>query len=242
MPDADMDLVAEHLSAAAFGAAGQRCMAISVAVAVGDGAEAAISRVAELASKIKVSDGMDPAADMGPLITPQAKERVQRIIGEAQEQGAALVLDGRDLLVPGHEGGYFVGPTIVDRVKTEMSAYGEEIFGPVLVVVRVESLQEGIELINANPYGNGTCIFTSSGAAARTFTRQVRVGMVGVNVPLPVPLANHSFGGWNNSLFGEHHIYGEDGLRFYTRGKAITQRWPEPKQASGASFNFESRN
>ncbi len=242
MPDADMDLVAEHLSAAAFGAAGQRCMAISVAVAVGDGAEAAISRIAELANKIKVHDGMDPAPDMGPLITPQAKERVQRIIGEAQEQGAALVLDGRDLLVPGREGGYFVGPTIVDRVKTEMSAYGEEIFGPVLVVVRVESLQEGIELINANPYGNGTCIFTSSGAAARTFTRQVRVGMVGVNVPLPVPLANHSFGGWNNSLFGEHHIYGEDGLRFYTRGKAITQRWPEPKQASGASFNFESRN
>lgn len=242
MPDADMGMVADHLTAAAFGAAGQRCMAISVAVAVGDAADAALEAVAQKARSVKVSDGMDPQADLGPLITPAAQERVKRIVTEAEQDGAAVVVDGRDLVVDGHEGGYFVGPTILDRVREEMSAYTEEIFGPVLVVVRVDSLREGIELINRNPYGNGTCIFTASGAAARTFTRKVRVGMVGVNVPLPVPLANHSFGGWNDSLFGEHHIYGEDGLRFYTRGKAITQRWPEPKQDSGASFNFESRS
>lgn len=242
MPDADMDMVADHLSTAAFGAAGQRCMAISVAVAVGDAAETSIAKVAERAKKIKVSNGMDADADMGPLITPASRDRVQRIITEAEQGGAAVVVDGRDLVVEGYEGGNFVGPTILDKVKTEMAAYGEEIFGPVLVVVRVESLKEGIELINNNPFGNGTCIFTSSGAAARRFTRDIKVGMVGVNVPLPVPLANHSFGGWNDSLFGEHHIYGEEGIRFYTRAKAITQRWPEPKQNSGASFNFESRN
>lgn len=242
MPDADMDVVADHLSAAAFGAAGQRCMAISVAVAVGDAAEVTIEKVAERAKNIKVSDGMDKDADMGPLITPVSRDRVKRIITEAEEAGAAVVVDGRDLVVEGREGGYFVGPTILDKVKTEMAAYGEEIFGPVLVVVRVESLAEGIELINSNPFGNGTCIFTSSGAAARRFTRDIKVGMVGVNVPLPVPLANHSFGGWNDSLFGEHHVYGEEGVQFYTRKKAITQRWPEPQQDSGASFNFESRN
>ncbi|MBF0808615.1 CoA-acylating methylmalonate-semialdehyde dehydrogenase [Rothia nasimurium] len=242
MPDADMDVVADHLSAAAFGAAGQRCMAISVAVAVGDAAEISIAKVAERAQKIKVSNGMDQDADMGPLITPVSRDRVQRIITEAEQAGAAVVVDGRNLVIEGYEGGNFVGPTILDQVKTEMAAYGEEIFGPVLVVVRVESLEEGIQLINSNPFGNGTCIFTSSGAAARRFTRDIKVGMVGVNVPLPVPLANHSFGGWNDSLFGEHHIYGEEGVRFYTRAKAITQRWPEPKQASGASFNFESRS
>ncbi|MDO4241810.1 MAG: CoA-acylating methylmalonate-semialdehyde dehydrogenase [Microbacteriaceae bacterium] len=241
MPDADMDVVAEHLNAAAFGAAGQRCMAISVAVAVGEAADLAVKRVAEIARKIKVADGMDNDADMGPVITPQSRERVIEIITEAEKQGAAVVVDGRDLVVSGAENGYFVGPTILDGVKREMRAYGEEIFGPVLVVVRVDTLEEGIALINANPFGNGTCIFTSSGAAARKFQREVRVGMIGINVPLPVPLANHSFGGWNNSLFGEHHIYGEEGVRFYTRAKAITQRWPEPKQASGASFNFESR-
>ena len=242
MPDADMDMVAEHLTAAAFGAAGQRCMAISVAVAVGDAADAALDAVAEKARSVKVSHGLDPEADLGPLITPASRDRVRRIVTEAEQAGAAVVVDGRDLVVEGHEGGNFVGPTILDRVQREMSAYQEEIFGPVLVVVRVDSLEEGIELINGNPYGNGTCIFTASGAAARKFSREIRVGMVGINVPLPVPLANHSFGGWNDSLFGEHHVYGEDGLRFYTRGKAITQRWPEPKQASGASFNFESRS
>lgn len=242
MPDANMDVVAEHLTAAAFGAAGQRCMAISVAVAVGEAADIVVERVAAKAREVKVAHGMDDSADMGPLITAASKDRVKRIITEAETDGAAIVVDGRDVVVADHENGFFVGPTLIDRVKREMSAYTEEIFGPVLVVVRVGSLEEGIEVINSNPFGNGTCIFTDSGYAARKFTRDIKVGMVGVNVPLPVPLANHSFGGWNDSLFGEHHVYGEDGVRFYTRQKAVTQRFPERKDASGASFNFESRN
>ena len=173
---------------------------------------------------------------MGPVITPASKERITRIVGEAQESGAAVVLDGRDLVVKDHEDGFFVGPTILDKVNKEMSAYEEEIFGPVLVVIRAESLEEAIEIINANPYGNGTAVFTSNGAVARTFQRKVRVGMIGINVPLPVPVAWHSFGGWKNSLFGDLHIYGPDGIKFYTRGKVVTQRWPEPKAVSGASF------
>ncbi|MCT1366892.1 CoA-acylating methylmalonate-semialdehyde dehydrogenase [Kocuria sp. HSID16901] len=240
MPDADMTLAAEHLNAAAFGSAGQRCMAISVAVAVGDAADEVVSRVKELAQGIKVTEGTDPQADMGPVITSAAKERITKIVGEAQDAGAALVLDGRDVIVKDHEKGFFVGPTIIDKVKMEMSAYEEEIFGPVLVVIRAESLEEAIEIINANPYGNGTAVFTSNGAVARTFQRKVRVGMIGVNVPLPVPVAWHSFGGWKNSLFGDLHIYGPDGVKFYTRGKVVTQRWPEPKAVSGASFNFPS--
>ena len=151
-----------------------------------------------------------------------------------------MVVDGRDLVVPGHEDGFWVGPTVVDHVKTEMTAYTEEIFGPVLVVVRVETLDEGIRLINANPYGNGTAIFTSSGAAARKFQRSVDVGMIGINVPLPVPVAYHSFGGWKASLFGDKHIYGPEGVSFYTRGKVVTSRWPETHHASGASYNFPS--
>jgi malonate-semialdehyde dehydrogenase (acetylating) / methylmalonate-semialdehyde dehydrogenase len=240
MPDADMDLAADHINAAAFGSAGQRCMAISVAVAVGDAAEGLVAKLKERAEAVKVANGMEPDADMGPVITPQSKARLQKIVGEAQEDGAALVVDGRDLVVKDHENGFFVGPTVIDHVRREMSAYREEIFGPVLAVVRVASIDEALEIINSNPYGNGTAIFTSSGAYARTFTRGVKVGMVGVNIPLPVPVAWHSFGGWKDSLFGDHHIYGPDGIRFYTRGKVVTQRWPEPKQASGASFAFPS--
>ncbi|MGF9662290.1 CoA-acylating methylmalonate-semialdehyde dehydrogenase [Arthrobacter crystallopoietes] len=240
MPDADMDLAADHINAAAFGSAGQRCMAISVAVAVGDAAEGLVAKLKERAEAVKVANGMEPDADMGPVITPQSKARLQKIVGEAQEDGAALVVDGRDLVVKDHENGFFVGPTVIDHVRREMSAYREEIFGPVLAVVRVASIDEALEVINSNPYGNGTAIFTSSGAYARAFTRGVKVGMVGVNIPLPVPVAWHSFGGWKDSLFGDHHIYGPDGIRFYTRGKVVTQRWPEPKQASGASFAFPS--
>ncbi|WP_460455234.1 aldehyde dehydrogenase family protein, partial [Arthrobacter monumenti] len=173
-------------------------------------------------------------------ITPAAKDKVVRIVGEAEADGAALVVDGRDLVVEGNEEGFFVGPTVIDKVKTEMSAYTEEIFGPVLVIVRVNDLDEAIDLINANPYGNGTAVFTGSGAYARKFQRSVKVGMIGVNIPLPVPVAWHSFGGWNDSLFGDLHIYGHDGIRFYTRGKVITQRWPEPAHASDASFSFPS--
>ena len=240
MPDADMDLAADHINAAAFGSAGQRCMAISVAVAVGDAADALVDKLAEHAGKVNVSHGFDDKADMGPVITPVSKSRLQKIVGEAEQAGAALVIDGRDLVVKDHENGFFVGPTIIDKVSREMSAYTEEIFGPVLVVLRVDSLEEAIEVVNANPYGNGTAIFTSSGAAARKFQRSVTVGMIGINVPLPVPVAYHSFGGWKASLFGDKHIYGPEGVSFYTRGKVVTSRWPETHHASGASYNFPS--
>lgn len=240
LPDADLDLAADHLSAAAFGSAGERCMAVSVAVAVGEAADDLVAKVGERARDITVGDGTDDSSEMGPLITPASQERVERIVGEAEKEGAAVVVDGRDLVVEGREEGFFVGPTVLDRVQESMSAYEEEIFGPVLAVVRVETLEDAIRVINANPYGNGTAIFTGSGNAARTFQRKVTVGMVGVNVPIPVPAAQHSFGGWKDSLFGEHHMYGPDGVRFYTRGKVITQRWPHQNDESTASLNFPS--
>lgn len=240
MPDADLDLAADHLSAAAFGSAGERCMAISVAVAVGEAADALVEKVSARARDIRVGDGTQASSEMGPVITAAARQRVHRIIGEAEQAGAAVVVDGRDLVVAGRQEGFFIGPSVIDGVRESMSAYEEEIFGPVLAVVRVQSLQEAIQVINANPYGNGTAIFTGSGSAARTFQRQVSVGMVGINVPIPVPAAQHSFGGWKDSLFGEHHIYGPDGLRFYTRGKVITQRWPHENDESHASMNFPS--
>jgi malonate-semialdehyde dehydrogenase (acetylating)/methylmalonate-semialdehyde dehydrogenase len=240
MPDADLDNAADHLAAAAFGSAGQRCMAISVAVAVGDAADLLVKKVEERALDVKVKNGTDADADMGPVISPESREFIVKTVTEAEQAGAAMVVDGRDLVVPGHEEGFWVGPTVIDHVKTEMSAYQEEIFGPVLVVVRVEDLDEGIRLINANPYGNGTAIFTSSGASARKFQRSVDVGMIGINVPLPVPVAYYSFGGWKASLFGDKHIYGPEGVSFYTRGKVITSRWPESTHASGASYNFPS--
>jgi malonate-semialdehyde dehydrogenase (acetylating)/methylmalonate-semialdehyde dehydrogenase len=240
LPDADLDNAADHLAAAAFGSAGERCMAISVAVAVGEAADLLVKKVEERALDITVGNGTSPDAEMGPVITAASKERILGIVGDAADAGAVLVVDGRDLVVPGHEEGFWVGPTVVDHVTTEMTAYTEEIFGPVLVVVRVEDLAEAIALINANPYGNGTAIFTSSGAAARTFQRSVTVGMIGINVPIPVPVAYHSFGGWKASIFGDKHIYGPEGVSFYTRGKVVTSRWPEPTHASGASYNFPS--
>ncbi|SDH81915.1 methylmalonate-semialdehyde dehydrogenase [acylating] [Arthrobacter subterraneus] len=240
LPDGDLDLAADHLTAAAFGSAGQRCMAISVAVAVGEAADLLVRKVRDQANNVTVGEGTDASSDMGPLITPGARERVVKLVTEAADDGATVVVDGRDLVVQGLEGGNFVGPTVLDHVRTGMSAYSEEIFGPVLVIVRVADLDEAIALINSNPYGNGTAVFTSSGAYARKFQRAVKVGMVGVNIPLPVPVAWHSFGGWNDSLFGDLHMYGPDGVRFYTRGKVVTQRWPEPAHASGASFSFPS--
>ncbi|SDW59125.1 malonate-semialdehyde dehydrogenase (acetylating) / methylmalonate-semialdehyde dehydrogenase [Arthrobacter sp. cf158] len=240
MPDADLDNAADHLAAAAFGSAGQRCMAISVAVAVGDAADLLVKKVQERALDVKVKNGTEADADMGPVISPESRDFIVKTVSEAEAAGAAMVVDGRDLVVPGHEEGFWVGPTVIDHVKTEMSAYQEEIFGPVLVVVRVNDLEEGIRLINSNPYGNGTAIFTSSGAAARKFQRSVDVGMIGINVPLPVPVAYYSFGGWKASLFGDKHIYGPEGVSFYTRGKVITSRWPETNHASGASYNFPS--
>jgi malonate-semialdehyde dehydrogenase (acetylating)/methylmalonate-semialdehyde dehydrogenase len=242
LPDADMDLASEYLNSAAFGSAGERCMAISVAVAVGGGADELVDRVAKRASNIHVAAGTDPRAEMGPLVSRSSLDRVVRIVTEAESDGVKLVTDGRRLRVPGHEQGFFVGPTVIDNVKPTMSAYKEEIFGPVLSVMRVDNVDSAIALINDNPYGNGTGIFTRSGANARKFVRNVKVGMVGVNIPIPVPISWYSFGGWNESLFGDLHIYGPDGVRFFTRGKVITQRWPEPAAPSEASFAFPSHS
>ena len=242
LPDADLDNAADHLSAAAFGSAGERCMAISVAIAVGDAADSLVSKVQERALAIKVAEGTDPDADMGPVITRASKERIVQIVGDAAEGGADLVVDGRDLVVTGLEDGFWFGPTVIDNVTTDMTAYTEEIFGPVLNVMRVDTVEEAIELINSNPYGNGTAIFTSSGSNARKFQRGVHVGMIGINVPVPVPVAYHSFGGWKNSIFGDKNIYGEEGVAFYTRGKVVTSRWPEPTHPSDASHAFPSNS
>jgi malonate-semialdehyde dehydrogenase (acetylating)/methylmalonate-semialdehyde dehydrogenase len=222
LPDADLDFAADHLIAAGFGSAGQRCMAIAVAVAVGDAAEPLVERLREKAEAIKVGPGLEPDSDMGPVVTAAARER---IVGYIDGTTADVVVDGRELDVEGD--GFFVGPTLLDRVTPEMDAYRDEIFGPVLSVVRVDTLDEAIELINANSYANGTAIFTSSGEAARTFQRRIQVGMIGINVPIPVPMAFYSFGGWKSSLFGDTHVHGPEGVKFYTRGKVVTSRWPE---------------
>lgn len=225
LPDADLDYAAEHLISAGYGSAGQRCMAISVAVAVGEVAEPLVEHLREKAQTIKVGPGLEAGSEMGPVVTPEALERVRGYIGSGIDAGADLVVDGRELGV--HGDGFFVGPTLFDRVTPEMDVYRDEIFGPVLVVVRVSSLKEAIDLINDNNWANGTAIFTSSGQAARVFQRSVQVGMIGVNVPIPVPMAFYSFGGWKQSLFGDHHIHGPEGVAFYTRAKAVTSRWPE---------------
>ncbi|GGB97172.1 methylmalonate-semialdehyde dehydrogenase (acylating) [Marinobacterium zhoushanense] len=241
MPDADLDNAVNALMGAAYGSCGERCMAISVAVAVGD--EIADKLVASLKEKIadlKVGSGLDNSNEMGPLITAQARDRVLGYINAGVEQGAELVVDGRNIVVPGHENGYFVGATLFDRVTEDMTIYTDEIFGPVLVVVRVDNLQQGIDLINRHEYGNGTCIFTRDGEAARYFCDQILVGMVGVNVPLPVPVSYHSFGGWKRSLFGDLSAYGPDAIRFYSRRKTITQRWPSSGVREGVTYSFPS--
>jgi malonate-semialdehyde dehydrogenase (acetylating)/methylmalonate-semialdehyde dehydrogenase len=225
MPDADLDFAANHLTAAGFGSAGQRCMAIAVAVAVGDAADPLIERLKTKAEEIKVGPGLEPDSEMGPVVTPQARDRITGYIDSGAREGARVVVDGRELEVEG--GGFFVGPTLFDGVSPEMEIYRDEIFGPVLGVVRVATLDEAIALINANPYANGTAIFTGSGQAARYFQRQVQVGMIGINVPIPVPMAFYSFGGWKSSLFGDKHMHGPEGIKFYTRGKVVTSRWPE---------------
>jgi malonate-semialdehyde dehydrogenase (acetylating)/methylmalonate-semialdehyde dehydrogenase len=225
LPDADLGHAAGQLTAAGYGSAGQRCMAISVVVAVGEAADPLVERLARAAREIKVGPGLAPGSEMGPVVTPQARERILGCIGAGAEAGAEPVVDGRGLQLDGD--GFWVGPTLFDAVTPDMSIYREEIFGPVLSVVRVATLDDAIGLINANPYANGTAIFTSSGRAARAFQRRVHVGMIGVNVPIPVPMAFYSFGGWKDSLFGDHHVHGPEGVRFYTRGKAVTARWPE---------------
>ncbi|RFU36562.1 methylmalonate-semialdehyde dehydrogenase (CoA acylating), partial [Actinomadura logoneensis] len=224
LPDADLDHAADQITAAAYGSAGQRCMAISAVVAVGEAADPLVARLAERARAVKVGPGAEAGSEMGPLIGRDALDRVTGHVERAERDGAAVVVDGRGLPGPGH----FLGPCLLDRVTPEMAAHREEIFGPVLVVLRVDTLDEAIALVNAVPYGNGTAVFTASGAAARRYQREVRVGMVGVNVPIPVPMAFYSFGGWKDSLFGDTHVHGAEGIRFYTRAKAVTSRWPEP--------------
>jgi malonate-semialdehyde dehydrogenase (acetylating) / methylmalonate-semialdehyde dehydrogenase len=238
LPDAELDYASNHLVAAAFGSAGERCMAISAAVAVGEAADELVAAVAQKAREVKVGPGRSPDSEMGPVVTAAAKERIVGLIGSGAEQGAELAVDGREYTVPGHENGFFVGPTVIDKVRPEMDVYREEIFGPVLSVVRADTVDAAIDLVNSNPYGNGTAIFTSSGESARRFQRGVNVGMIGVNVPIPVPMAYYSFGGWKDSLFGEHHIHGPEGVSFYTRAKVITSRWPHVEHPIGASYHF----
>jgi malonate-semialdehyde dehydrogenase (acetylating)/methylmalonate-semialdehyde dehydrogenase len=238
LPDADMSFAAEQLAAAAFGSAGERCMAISAAVAVGAEADRLMELVDAQARSVKVGSGRDSASEMGPIVTPESRDRIIGLIDSGEAQGAEIRVDGRGLVVPGFENGFFVGPTVIDRVETSMDVYTNEIFGPVLSVVRVDDVDAAIDLINSNPYGNGTAVFTNSGAAARRFVRGVHVGMVGVNVPVPVPMAFHSFGGWKDSLFGEHHVHGPEGVEFYTRAKVVTQRWPESGMPGDASLDM----
>jgi malonate-semialdehyde dehydrogenase (acetylating)/methylmalonate-semialdehyde dehydrogenase len=235
MPDADMDQVVDALIGAGYGSAGERCMAISVAVMVGDVADKIIPKLAERARSLIVKNGMEPDAEMGPVVTRQALERIEGYIAMGVEEGAKLVVDGRGLKVPGHEDGFFTGGTLFDHVTPEMRIYKEEIFGPVLACVRVKDFTEAVDLINAHEFGNGVACYTRDGHIAREFGRRIEVGMVGINVPIPVPMAWHGFGGWKRSLFGDMHAYGEEGVRFYTKQKSIMQRWPESTE-KGAEF------
>jgi malonate-semialdehyde dehydrogenase (acetylating)/methylmalonate-semialdehyde dehydrogenase len=226
LPDADPAFTAAHLAGAAFGSAGERCMAISAAVTVGP-ADALMEALEAEARKVRVGPGRDESSDMGPVITSAARDRIVGLIDSGEKQGANVAVDGRGLVVPGHENGFFVGPTLLDGVTPEMDVYRDEIFGPVLSVLHADTVDEAIALVNANPYGNGTAIFTGSGEAARRFQRGVKVGMIGINVPVPVPMAYYSFGGWKDSLVGQSHIHGPEGVAFYTRAKVVTSRWPQ---------------
>jgi len=235
MPDADIEQAVDGLIGAGYGSAGERCMAISVAVLVGDIGDKIVPKLAERAQALKIKNPMDLDAEMGPIVTQQAKERIEGYIGIGVEEGAKLVVDGRGHKVPGLEGGFFTGGTLFDQVTPSMRIYKEEIFGPVLSCVRVKDLAEAVQLVNEHAYGNGVACYTSDGNVAREFARRVQIGMVGINVPIPVPMAWHGFGGWKRSLFGDMHAYGEEGVRFYTRQKSVMQRWPETI-AKGAEF------
>ncbi|OUS32451.1 methylmalonate-semialdehyde dehydrogenase (acylating) ['Osedax' symbiont bacterium Rs2_46_30_T18] len=241
MPDADMDNAAQALIGAAFGSSGERCMALSCVVAVGDqAADQLIEKLQTGMQSLKVGPYSDSSNDFGPLITKAHLQKVTGYIDSAENDGATVVVDGRNPTVAGYEDGYYVGGTLIDNVTPEMVSYKEEIFGPVLVVVRVDTMQQAMELIDSHEYGNGTCIFTRDGEAARYFSDNIKVGMVGINVPLPVPVSYHSFGGWKRSLFGDLHAYGPDSVRFYTKRKTITQRWPSAGVREGAQFAFPS--
>ncbi|MEV4644504.1 CoA-acylating methylmalonate-semialdehyde dehydrogenase [Saccharopolyspora sp. NPDC049357] len=241
LPDADLDQAADAAVSAAYGSAGERCMAVSVVVAVDPIGDELVGKIADRARALTIGPGNDPASEMGPLITAEHRDKVASYVPRAREQGAEVVVDGTGLVVEGHEGGFFTGVSLVDQVTPEMDVYADEIFGPVLAVVRAENYQEALTLINRSRWGNGTAIFTRDGGAARRFQMEVRAGMVGVNVPIPVPVGYHSFGGWKDSLFGDHHIYGNDGVHFYTRGKVITTRWPDPSDG-GVDLGFPSNS
>lgn len=241
MPDADMENTVNQLLGAAFGSSGERCMALSVCVAVGEeAADRLVAGLKEAMRPLKVGACTNPDNDFGPLITRQHMDKVVGFIDSAESDGAEVVVDGRNARVDGYDNGFFVGATLIDRVRPEMESYRAEIFGPVLQVVRVDSMEAAMRLIDEHEYGNGTCIFTRDGEAARYFSDRIQVGMVGINVPLPVPVAYHSFGGWKRSLFGDLYAYGPDGVRFYTRRKTITQRWPSSGVREGVSFSFPS--
>jgi malonate-semialdehyde dehydrogenase (acetylating) / methylmalonate-semialdehyde dehydrogenase len=226
LPDADIDMAADAAVSAAYGSAGERCMAVSVVVTVGDAGDKLVDAIKERLPNVKIGPGMEPDSEMGPLITREHRDKVASYIDSAREQGATVVSDGRELDVDGD--GFFLGVSLLDEVTPEMDAYRDEIFGPVLSVVRADTYDEAVRLVNENPYGNGVAIFTRDGGAVRRFQFEVEAGMVGVNVPIPVPVAYYSFGGWKSSLFGESHIYGPEGINFYTRGKVVTSRWPDP--------------
>ena len=236
LPDADIDQAADAAVSAAFGSAGQRCMAVSIAVAVGGVGDALTAAITERVVKLRVGPASDPESEMGPVITAEARERVQEYVGHGTAAGAQIVVDGRGLSVAGHQSGNFVGPTVIDHVRPGMDVYDQEVFGPLLGIVRAETLSEALQLIDANPYGNGVAIFTRSGGAARRFVREVEAGMVGVNVPIPVPVGFYSFGGWGDSLFGDTHVYGPESFHFYTRSKVVTSRWPD--EAEGVRLAF----
>ncbi|MEU5026342.1 CoA-acylating methylmalonate-semialdehyde dehydrogenase [Streptomyces milbemycinicus] len=238
LPDADLDFAADNAINAAYGSAGERCMAVSVVVAVGDIGDELVKKIADRAARLRIGPGDDPASEMGPLITKEHRDKVASYVHGAAAQGAEVIVDGTGYAVEGHEDGFFIGVSLLDKVPTTADAYRDEIFGPVLCVVRAETYDEAIELINSSKWGNGTAIFTRDGGAARRFQLEVEAGMVGINVPIPVPVGYHSFGGWKDSLFGDQHIYGNDGVQFYTRGKVITTRWPAPSEEVGINLGF----
>jgi malonate-semialdehyde dehydrogenase (acetylating)/methylmalonate-semialdehyde dehydrogenase len=226
LPDADIEMAADAAVSAGYGSAGERCMAVSMVVAVGGVADELVSAISERIPKVKVGNGLEPGAEMGPLVTREHRDRVASYVDRAPAEGATVVVDGRESAPEGN--GFFLGPSLIDHVSPGMANYRDEIFGPVLGVTRVDSYDEAVRLINENPYGNGTAIFTRDGGVARQFQFDVQAGMVGINVPIPVPVAYYSFGGWKASLFGDRHIYGPEGIDFYTRTKVVTSRWPDP--------------